>query len=74
MSKIGDDTLWAVIDGRGRWRPCDHMLLDDRVVLDSRNAKPFYGPTGHHFATLFAKLADGGKVVPHPHPELWGRK
>ncbi len=70
---MSESTIWAVIDGQGRWYPCDHMLLDDAIVRDSKNAKPFYGSEGHHFATLFARNRKGGRVVAHPHPEIWAR-
>lgn len=63
--------IWAVQESDGKWYPCDHMLLDERITRDSRNARPFYDESGKFYAELFAKARTGRKVVPHPHPEMW---
>ncbi len=63
--------VWALLYSDGQWYPCDHMLLDPKVMANSQNARPFYGDPGKHDANLFAKLRPGSQVVPHPHAEKW---
>ena len=65
-----DETaIWALLHVDGTWRSPDHFTSSR--TKDPKSAKPFFGDGGKHDAGLFAKIYEGSKVVPHPHPEQW---
>ncbi len=71
VTSTDDETIWALSLAGDLWYPCDHMLLDPKLMANSENAKPFYGDSGKHYATLLIQTNPGSKVVPHPHADKW---
>jgi len=75
MSPTSDDEIerlatWALLHADGHWRSPDHFVSSR--TADPKSAKPFFGEKGRYDAEGFAAIIAGSKVVPHPHPEVFG--
>ena len=60
--------LWALRLSDGTWLAPDHFA--SARTPKAENAKPLYERS---VAEMFQRTYRGSEIVPHPHPEIWGR-